>query len=88
LVACISGAFTVGVPIGLYLYYLYTQGNPFIQQVPEFPVLALPVWSAFVLSLSISSLITIAVIGYMILQTLSRPSVIEPLKSHGLKVLQ
>jgi len=89
LTACISGALTVGVPIGLYLYYLYVQGNTIIQQqVPEFPVLALPVWSAFVLSLSISSLITIAVIGYMILQTLSRPSIIEPLKSLGLKVLQ
>lgn len=88
LIACISGAFTVGAPIGLYLYYLYTQGNPFIQQVPEFPGVALPVWSAFVLSLSISSLITIAVIGYMILQTLSRHSIIEPLKSRGLKVLQ
>lgn len=88
LVACISGALTVGVPIGVYLYYLYMQGNPFIQQAPEFSGLALPVWSAFVLSLSISSLITIAVIGYMILQILSRPSVIEPLKSRGLKVLQ
>ncbi|MEM2111855.1 MAG: QueT transporter family protein, partial [Candidatus Bathyarchaeia archaeon] len=31
-VACFSGALTVGVPIGLYLYYLYTQGNPVIQQ--------------------------------------------------------
>ena len=89
LVASISGALTVGVSIGLYLYYLYTLGNPVIlQQVPEFPGLALPLWSAFVLSLSISSLITIAIIGYMILRTLSRPSVIEPLKSHGLKVLQ
>jgi len=89
LVACISGAFTVGVPIGLYLYYLYTQGNPIIQQqVPEFPGVELPLWSAFVLSLSISSLITIAVIGYMILRALSSPNIIEPLKSRGLKVLQ
>jgi len=89
LVACVSGALTVGVPIGLYLYYLYTLGNPVIQQqVPQFPGLALPLWSAFVLSLLISSLITISVIGYMILRTLSRPSVMEPLKSRGLKVLQ
>jgi len=88
LVACVSGAFTVGVPIGLYLYYLYTQGNPIIQQqVPKFLGLDLPIWSAFVLSLSISSLIIIAIIGFIILNTLSQPSIIEPLKSHGLKVL-
>lgn len=87
LVACVSGALTVGVPIGLYLYYLYTQGNPIIQQqAPTFPGIALPLWSSFALSLSISSLITIAVIGYILLSALSKPQIIEPLKSHGLKV--
>ena len=87
-VACVSGALTVGIPIGLYLYYLYTQDNPIIrQQVPEFPGLALPLWSAFVLSLTISSLVTVGVIGYILLTILSRPSIIEPLKSKGLKVV-
>jgi len=86
LFACVSGAFTVGVPIGLYLHWLFTQGNPFIQQVPQFPALILPEWSAFVLSLSISSLITIAVIGYFLLSALVQPSIIEPLKSRGLRV--
>jgi len=88
LVACVSGAFTVGVPIGLYLYYLYTQGNPIVQQqAPAFPGLALPLWSAFVLSLSTSSLVTIAIIGYVLLNSLAQPSIVEPLKSRGLKVL-
>jgi hypothetical protein len=87
LVACTSGALTVGVSIGLYLYYLYTQGNPFIQQAPEFPGLALPLWGAFVLSLLISTLITMTIIGYSLLNTLARPGVIESLKSRGLKVL-
>jgi len=87
LVACVSGSFTVGVPIGLYLYYLYTQGNPIIQQqVPVFPGLALPLWSAFVLSLLISSLVTIAIIGYILLNALVQPSIIESLRSHGLRV--
>ncbi len=87
LASCVSGSFAVGVPIGLYLYYLYIQGNPFIQQqVPVFPGSTLPLWSAFVLSLVISSLITIAVIGYVLLSALARPRIIEPLKSHGLKV--
>jgi len=87
LVACVSGALTVGVPIGLYLYYLYTQGNPFIQQAPEFPGLILPIWGAFVISLSISTLITMAIIGYILLNSLARPGIIESLKSHGLKVV-
>lgn len=87
-ISCVSGALTVGILIGLYLYYLYTQGNPIIrQQVPEFPGLALPLWSAFVLSLTISSLVTVGVIGYILLTILSRPSIIGPLKSKGLKVV-
>ncbi len=88
LVACIVGALAVGVPVGVYLYYLYTQGNFIIQQqVPEFPGVVLPLWSAFVLSLSISSLITVAIIGYVLLAALAQPSIIEPLKSHGMKIL-
>jgi predicted membrane protein len=87
-VACVSGALTVGVPIGLYLYYLYTQGNPIMrQQIPEFPGPTLPLWSAFILSLTISSLVTVGVIGYILLTFLSRSSIIEPLKSRGLKVV-
>ncbi|MCJ7699082.1 hypothetical protein MUO56_02365 [Candidatus Bathyarchaeota archaeon] len=38
-------------------------------------------------SVTVSSLIAIAVIGYVLLWTLSRRNVIEPLKSHGLKVV-
>jgi len=85
--ACVSGSLTVGAPIGLYLYYLYLQGNPAMQQIPSFGGIRLPIWSAFVISLSISSLIIIAGVGYLLLKALSRPNVIEPLKSHGLKVL-
>lgn len=87
-VACVSGAFAVGVPIGSYLYYLYTQGNFVIQQqIPRFPGLELPIQAAFILSLSISSLVTIALIGYILLSTLARAHIVEPLKSHGLKAV-
>jgi hypothetical protein len=85
--ACVSGSLTVGMPIGLYLYYLYLRGNPAMQQVPNFGAVPLPIWSAFVVSLSVSSLIIIAGVGYLLLRALSRPNVIEPLKSRGLKVL-
>jgi uncharacterized membrane protein len=87
LVASVSGGLTVGVPIGVYLYYLYTQGNlVMIEQVPSFPGLTLPVWGAFVVSLTVSSLITVAVIGYILLNALAQSAIIEPLKSRGLKV--
>ncbi len=87
LVACVSGGLTVGVSIGLYLYYLYVQGNAIIQQqVPNFPGLPVPIWSAFVLSLSVSSLITVGWIGYVLLVALERTRIIGPLKSRGLKV--
>jgi len=84
--ACSLGALVVGISIGFYLYYLYTIGNPIIQQqVPNFPGVELPLWTAFVLSLTISSIITIAIIGYILLKTLSRSTVIESLKAKGLK---
>ncbi|MEM3579962.1 MAG: QueT transporter family protein [Candidatus Bathyarchaeia archaeon] len=88
LLACVSGSIVVGVPIGLYLYYLYVQGNPIIQQqTPNFGV-SLPLWSAFVLSLLVSSLVAIAVIGFALLQALSRQGIIDSLKARGLKVLE
>jgi hypothetical protein len=85
--ACAAGGLTVGMPIGLYLYYLYLQGNQVIRQVPSFDGIPLPAWSAFVLSLSISSLVVIAGVGYVLLRALGQPSIIGPLKSRGLKVL-
>jgi hypothetical protein len=39
-----------------------------------------------IVSITFSSLIAISGIGYVLLTVLSRPRVIEPLKSHGLKV--
>jgi hypothetical protein len=85
--ACVSGSLTVGIPIGLYLYYLHLQGNLAMRQVPNLGAIPLPIWSAYVISLSISSLIIIAGLGYLLLKALSQPNVIEPLKSHGLKAL-
>jgi len=39
-------------------------------------------------SITISSLIAIAGIGYALLKIIGRPTVIESLKSHGLKTLK
>jgi len=68
----------IGFIVGGYLWWFF--------DVPE--VLAfMPVWLGMIVSITISSLIAVAVIGYSLLTILSRPSVIEPLKSRGLKVL-
>jgi hypothetical protein len=47
----------------------------------------LPIWFAFVLSVSISSLIVITGVGYILLRALGQPSITASLKSHGLRAL-
>ena len=81
LLACVVGALPIGAIVGGYLWFFF----PFLSP-PE--VLGfLPVWAATIVSLTISSIIAVAVIGYTLLQVLSRPSIIAPLKSRGLKVI-
>jgi uncharacterized membrane protein len=78
LLACIVGAFPVGLIVGGYLWLFFPPPDVFG---------TLPAWAGMIASLSISSLIAVAVIGYSVLSILSRPNVIEPLKSRGLKVV-
>ncbi len=80
LLACIVGALPIGVIVGGgYLWLFFPP--------PDIFGLSLPEWAAMMVSITISSLVAIAVIGYSLLTVLSRPSVIEPLKSRGLKVV-
>lgn len=81
LLACVVGALPIGVIVGSYLWFFF----PFLS--PPEVLNVLPAWSAMIISITISSLIAIAVIGYALLSVLSRPSIIEPLKSRGLKVI-
>jgi uncharacterized membrane protein len=76
--ACVAGALPIGLVVGAYLSIFFTP--------PEI-LSFLPAIAAMIISITISSLITIAGIGYLLLSILRRPSVIEPLKSHGLRVL-
>ena len=81
LLACVVGALPIGIIVGGYLWFFF----PFLS--PPEALGFLPAWAAMIVSLTISSLIAVAVIGYALLQALSRPSIIEPLKSRGLKVV-
>lgn len=79
LLACVTGALPVGIMVGGYLWLFFPP--------PSIFGLALPVWAAMMVSITISSLIAVAVIGYALLIVLSRPGILEPLKSRGLKVV-
>ncbi len=76
-VACLAGALPIGFIVGGYLWLFF----------PPPDILGLPEWAAMIASITVSSLVAIAVLGYIVLTLLSRPAVIEPLKSRGLKVL-
>jgi uncharacterized membrane protein len=78
LLACVIGALPIGFIVGGYLWFFFPPPELFS---------TLPAWAGMIASITISSLIAVAVIGYALLSILSRPSIIEPLKSRGLKVV-
>ena len=80
LLACVVGALPIGFIVGGYLWLVFGFQPPEVLS-------ALPAWAAMIASITISSLIAVAVIGYALLSVLSRPGIIEPLKSRGLKVV-
>ncbi len=78
LLACIVGALPVGSIVGGYLWLFFPPPEIFG---------TLPAWAGMITSITVSSLIAIAVLGYLVLSILSQPNVINPLKSRGLKVV-
>jgi uncharacterized membrane protein len=81
LTACFLGAFPIGLIVGAYLPLFFQFSAP---EVFGF----LPPVAGMMASIIISSFITVTVLGYLLLSALSRPSVLEPLKSHGLKTVE
>jgi uncharacterized membrane protein len=78
LLGCILASLIIGIIVG---GYLWTFAPP-----PDIFGMPLQPWTAMVISLSLSSLVAIALIGYILLVALGQPNVIEPIKSRGLKV--
>ena len=77
--ACVAGSLPIGVIVGGYLWLFFGFGVDIVG-------LQLPVWAAMIISITISTLIAVAGIGYTILKTLSSSSVARALKSRGLKI--
>jgi uncharacterized membrane protein len=75
--ACFVGALPIGLIVGGYLWVFFPP--------PEI-LSSLPIWLGMIVSITVSSLIAVAGIGYLLLVVLSRPGIIGPLKSRGLKV--
>ena len=75
---CVVGSLPIGVIVGSYLWIFFPP--------PDIFGLQLPIWGAMIASITISTLIAVAGIGYVILKTLSSSSVVSALKSRGVKV--
>ncbi|MGB9842351.1 MAG: QueT transporter family protein [Candidatus Bathyarchaeales archaeon] len=78
LLACVAGALPIGLIVGGYLWLFFP---------PPEVLGSLPAWAGMILSITVSSLIAVAVIGYAVLSMLSRHNIIKPLKARGLKVV-
>ena len=78
LLACVSGAFPIGLIVGSYLW-IYFQ--------PPAILAAVPIWVGMIISVTISSVIAVGVLGYALLSALSRKGILDSLRSHGLNVL-
>ncbi len=78
LLGCILASLIVGAIVGGYLWIFAPP--------PDIFGLPLQPWTAMVVSITLSSLAAIAVIGYVLLVAVSRPNVVESIKSKGLKV--
>ena len=76
--ACVIGSLPIGLIVGSYLWVFFPP--------PDIFGLNLPIWSAMIVSITISTLVAMALLGYALLKALSRPNIIDPLKSLGLRV--
>ncbi len=84
LIGCVIGSVVVGIFVGSYLWMIFGPSSSWFG-------IALPtnwpIWVTSIVSITASSLVAIAIIGYALLTALSKPSIIEALKSKGLKVV-
>jgi uncharacterized membrane protein len=73
--ACVLGSLPIGIIVGGYLWIFFPP--------PDVFGLQLPLWGATIISITISTLIAVAGIGYVLLKALSNSSIVNALKSRG-----
>ena len=64
LLACVVGSLPIGIIVGGYLWWFFPP--------PEIAGLSLPVWLAMIISITVSTLIAMAVFGYILLKAINR----------------
>jgi uncharacterized membrane protein len=83
LAGCVAGSAVIGLIVGSYVWMIFgTPSDFFGLGLPS----TWPVWIASIAFITMSSLVAIAVIGYLLSKVLDRPNIIGPLKSRGLRV--
>ena len=75
--ACVAGSFAIGIVVGGYLWIYFPP--------PDIMGLSLPIWLAMMASITLSSLVTVAGIGYLLVRALGASGIREALESRGLK---
>lgn len=78
--ACVVGALPIGIIVGSYLWLFFPP--------PDIFGLSMPMWSAMIASITISSLVAIGGIGYILVRILGRSAIVQPLIARGLKVVE
>lgn len=82
LIGCVLASVEIGLVVGSYVWMIFgAPSNIFNVGIP----VNWPFWTASVVSITVSSLVAIAVIGYALLSVFSRESIAVSLKSRGLK---
>ena len=80
---CLFGSAIIGLIVGSYVWMIFgAPSDIFSLRIPT----TWPIWVASIVSITISSVVAIAILGYVLLSILGRRSILEPLKSRGLKV--
>ena len=76
LLGCIAGAFPIGLIVGGgYLWWFFAP--------PDIFGLNLPAWAAMTVSITLSSLVAVAVIGYLLLQAIIRFGIAKMVKTES-----
>ncbi len=83
LAGCLIGSGVIGLMVGSYVWIIFgVPSDIFGIALP----MSWPVWAISIVFITSSSLVAIAVIGYILLSILSRSSILGFLRSKGLKV--
>ncbi len=78
MVACLAGSLIIGGIVGGYLWIYFPP--------PDIMGFILPVWLAMIISITLSSIIAIAGVGYLLVKALEKTGFLDILESRGLQI--